>query len=329
MKLSIKNLCAAGALLFFGCTAYAQTDPYHIKKTFHIASAGGWDYLAVNGNNLYVSHGDHVNILNKESGDSVGVIKNTDGVHGIAFVPALNRGFTSNGRLNTVTVFELSTNKILSQIATGLNPDAIMYDPYSKRIITCNGHSNNLNLIDPVTEKITGTIAVGGKPETAVGDGAGDLFVNIEDKNEIVKVNLKTDSVQERWSLAPAEGPTGLVLDVKNNILFAGCDRLLAEVDATNGKLIDKITIGDGCDGVAFDPQTRTVFASNGEGTLSVVQEQSARKYKVVQNMVSKKGRELLPLTSKRIWCICPQQNFRQLLRKESGLRWFPEPFRC
>ncbi len=268
--------------------AFGQKSLYKVSKTFHIASSGGWDYISVNANKVYVSHGTQVNILDKKTGDSVGVIENTTGVHGIAFVPSLNKGFTSNGRLNNVTVFDLKTDKVLGQIATGQNPDAIFYDNYSKKIITCNGKSNNLSVIDPKTEKVENTIAVGGKPETAVSDNAGKIYVNIEDKNEIVEIDAKTFKVVNRWPLAPAEGPTGLAIDTKTHRLFAGCDKLLAVMDATNGKLVAKVPIGDGCDGVAFDPSAKNVYTSNGEGTMTVVHENGADDFKVAENVKTK-----------------------------------------
>ncbi|MGI8633852.1 MAG: YncE family protein, partial [Segetibacter sp.] len=258
----ILGICASVA------PAFSQNS-FKISKIFHIASSGGWDYLAINGDKLYVSHGGQVNILDKNNGDSVGVIENTTGVHGIAFVPSLNKGYTSNGRLNNVTVFDLKTNKVLGQIATGQNPDAIMYDNFSKTIITCNGRSNDLTFIDPVKGEVTNTIAVGGKPETAVSDDAGKLFVNVEDKNEIVEIDTKAFKVENHWSLAPVEGPTGLAIDTKTRRLFAGCEKLLAVVDATNGKLVARVPIGDGCDGVAFDAATKNVYTSNGEGTMT------------------------------------------------------------
>lgn len=288
-KIFVKSIAVTACLMFSFC-GNAQKSGYHVVNTFHIASAGGWDYLAVNDNKLYVSHGTQVNILDKQSGDSLGVIPNTTGVHGIAFISAANKGYTSNGRINNVTVFELSTGKVLSQIATGQNPDAIMYDAFSKKIITCNGRSNDLSIIDPSTEKVTATIAVGGKPETAVSNGAGKLFVNIEDKNEIIEVNIQTNKVEERWSLSPAEGPTGLAYDAQTKRLFAGCEKLLAILDATTGKIIDKITIGDGCDGVAFDNETKTIFTSNGEGTMTVIKEKSASNYQTAETVITKRG---------------------------------------
>ena len=273
-------------------TLTAQNSSFHVAKTFHIASAGGWDYIAVGpGNNrLYVSHGTQVNILDEKTGDSLGVIPNTTGVHGIAFVPSLGKGYTSNGRLNNITVFDLKSNQVLGQIAAGQNPDAIMYEPYSKTIITCNGRSNDLTVIDPATEKTVATIAVGGKPETAVSDGAGKVYVNIEDKSEIVAINIKTNTVENHWSIAPAEGPTGLAIDIAAKRLFAGCDKTLVVLDATNGKIIDKPAIGDGCDGVAFDNGTKNIFASCGEGKLTVIHEDAANKFSVIANVPTKKS---------------------------------------
>lgn len=269
-----------------------QGSGYKVVKTFHIASAGGWDYIAVGpGNNrLYVSHGTQVNILDETTGDSIGVIPNTAGVHGIAFVPSLGKGYTSNGRSNNVTVFDVKTNQVLTQVAVGQNPDAIMYEPFSKTVITCNGKSNDLTVFDPLTEKIVATIAVGGKPETAVTDNAGKLYVNVEDKNEIVVVNMKTNTVENHWSLAPAEGPTGLAIDLTTKRLFAGCDKLLVVMDATNGKIVDKLTIGDGCDGVGYDSNLKNIFASCGEGQLTVIHQDNSNKYTVIGNVPTKKS---------------------------------------
>lgn len=265
---------------------------FQLVKTLTIGGVGGWDYLAVGptDNRLYVSHGTQVNIINKQNGDSEGVIPNTTGVHGIAFIPALDRGYTSNGRLNTVSVFELSTGKVLSQISTGENPDAILYEDFSKTIITCNGRSKDLSVIDPATNAVIATINVGGKPETAVSDGKGKLYVNIEDKNEIVAIDIKNKTVTDHWSLSPAEGPTGLCIDRKTRRLFAGCDKVLVVLNADNGKIVDKLAIGDGCDGVAFDNITKTIFTSNGEGSMTVIKEQDADRYVVGYTVATRKG---------------------------------------
>lgn len=269
-------------------SASSQSSHYKVTKTFHIASGGGWDYLAVNGDKLYVTHGTQVNILDKSNGDSIGIIKNTTGVHGIAFVPALGRGYASNGRLNNVTVFDVKTDKVLGQIVTGQNPDAIMFDNYSKKIVTCNGSSNDLTVIDPASGNVLSTIAVGGKPETAVSDNAGKWFVNIEDKNEIVEVNANTFKAERHWSLAPAEGPTGLAIDKNTKRLFVGCEKLLVVMDATNGTIISKLPIGGGCDGVVFDDALKTIFTSNGEGSVTVIHENSANDFTIVQTVATK-----------------------------------------
>ena len=294
-----KLIPAVIVLIISTVTTHAQNQTgLHIVNTFHIASPGGWDYLAVGPVNdwLYVSHGTQVNILNKKTGDSVGVIENTTGVHGIAFDVADKKGFTSNGRLNNVTVFDLNTNKVLAQIPTGTNPDAIMYEPFSKKIITCNGRSKNLSIIDPVNNKLIDSIDVGGKPETAVTDGAGKIFVNVEDKNEIVQIDAKTFKVLNHWSLSPAEGPTGLEYDKATKRLFAGCDKLLLVVDATNGNIVDKLPIGDGCDGVAFDASNKNIYTSNGEGTMTVIHENNANKFTVLENIATKKSARTITL---------------------------------
>jgi YVTN family beta-propeller protein len=273
---------------------YAQEKSgYHIATTFHIGGSGGWDFIAVDpaSNKLYQSHSTIVNILDKTTGDSVGIISNTTGVHGIAFADDLNKGYVSNGKLNSVTVFDLKTDSIIVQIPTGQNPDAILYDGYSKKIITCNGRSKNLSIIDPATDKVIDSIAVGGKPEVPVTDNDGNIYVNIEDKNEIVKVDMRQLKVIAHWTLAPGEGPTGLAIDTKTKRLFSGCDnKLLVVMDAENGKIIDKLSIGDGCDGVGFDSTLHYVFASCGEGTLTVINEMAKNKLKVIDTVATKKG---------------------------------------
>lgn len=293
----------------------AQTSSgFHVSNAFHIASSGGWDYIAVgpNNNRIYVSHGIQVNVLDATSGDSIGVIPNTTGVHGIAFAPALGKGYTSNGRLNNITVFDLKSNQVLSQIAAGTNPDAIMYDGYSKLIITCNGRSNDLSLIDPSTEKLVATIPVGGKPETAVSDGKGKIFVNIEDKNEIISVDINARAVLNRWPLAPSEGPTGLAIDLKNNRLFAGCEKTLVVMDATAGKVIARVTIGNGCDGVVFDPSLGFVFASCGEGVLSIVHETKNGEYALLENVPTKASARTSAIDSKTHTVYLPAAEFQK-----------------
>lgn len=286
--------------LFSSVVSFAQnTSGYKLTKTFKIASGGGWDYIAVNDHKIYMSHATQVNILNETTGDSLGYIPNTTGVHGIAFIPTLGKGYTSNGRLNTITVFDLKTNAVLKQIPVGQNPDAIMYEPFSKKIITCNGRSNDLSIVDPITETVTATIALSGKPETAVSDEAGKIFVNIEDKNAISAVDMHSNTVLNTWPISPGEGPTGLAMDLKTKRLFAGCDKLLMVIDASSGSIVNKLPIGDGCDGVAFDNDSKLIFASCGEGVMSIAKENEKGDCKIIETLTTKKSARTITIDLK------------------------------
>ncbi len=298
----------------------AQKTGMHIIATHHIASAGGWDYLEVGPINdwLYVSHGTQVNILNKKTGDSVGVIENTTGVHGIAFDVANGKGYTSNGKLNNVFVFDMNTNKVLTQIPTGQNPDAIFYEPFTKKIVTCNGGSKNLSFIDVEKNMVTDSVAVGGKPETAVSDGKGKLFVNVEDKNEIVVINLKTYQVIHHFALE-AESPTGLAIDKKTNRLFAGCEKYMVAVDANDGKVVAKVPIGDGCDGLVFDDENKMIYTSNGEGTISAIKEERAKKFTLVETIPSKKGARTIAIDKKSHTLYLPTAEFENMEKDAKG----------
>ncbi len=292
--MQVKYLLPIVVFILFQTTTNAQNKiDYKVVKTFHIASAGWWDYIAVNDNKIYVSHGTQVNILDGTTGDSIGVIPNTTGVHGIAFDNELGRGYTSNGRLNNVTVFDLKTNTIITQIKAGENPDGINYEPFTKKIITNNGRSKNLSIIDPVKNELIDSVELDGKPEEAVSDGKGKFFVNLEDKNEIAVVDLKTFKVIARWPLAPGEGPSGLAMDTKTGRLFSGCSesKLLIVMDATNGKIIEKLPIGNGSDGTTFDANKRIIFVPNGrDGTISVFKEKSANEYISLGTITTKIG---------------------------------------
>ncbi|MDP4284029.1 MAG: YncE family protein [Bacteroidota bacterium] len=313
-----KILITFSLLILLKGNTFAQLSGYHLADSFHIASNGGWDYIAINKNNLYVSHGNQVNILDKRNGDSLGVIPNTTGVHGIAFVNALNKGYTSNGRLNNVTVFDLTTNKILGQVATGDNPDAIFYDDYSKRIITCNGRSSSLSIIDPSTDKVMGTIALSGKPETAVSNGAGKVFVNIENKSAISEIDIKNLNVENTWSVSPGESPSGLAIDRKTKRLFAGCDnKMLVVVDAENGKVVSTAATGNGCDGTAFDPKLNYVYSSNGEGTLTVIKEISKDKFEVLENVPTKRGARTMTIDPATHIAYLPTADFKPAVNGE------------
>ena len=307
-----KFLLVNAFIFLLSLSLFAQSA-LHVSDTFHIKSSGGWDYILADtaSNKLYISHGTQVNVLDKNTGDSLGIIPNTMGIHGIALVHSLNKGFTSNGRSNNVTVFDLNSLQVTDSIATGLNPDAIFYDDYSKKIITCNGRSSNISVIDPATNKVVATIDVKGKPETAVSDGVGNIFINNEDKSEIEVVDMKTMKLIHSWSIAPGEAPSGLSIDRKTKRLFAGCDnKLLMVLDATDGKIVSQLPIGDGCDGTAFDAALQTVYSSNGEGTLTVIKEISKDKFEVIKNLPTQRGARTLSVDARSHSIYLPTADF-------------------
>lgn len=297
------------------CIGGFSQSGYKLVNTYHIASLGGWDYPACDGpnNRLYLSHGNQVNILNAANGDSVGVISGTQGVHGIAFVNALNKGYTSNGRINSVTVFNLKSGNILGQISVGKNPDWIMYDVSTKKIITSNHTGGDISIIDPATDKVVSTISLeGAKLETIVSDGAGKLFINAEDKNEIDVVDLASGTVTAHWPLG-AESPTGLAIDTKTKRLFSTCDKELVVMDATNGKVITKVPIGNGCDGAVFDSDNKIIFTANGEGTITAIKELSKNEFKVIETIPTKRGARTITIDQHTHTLFLPTADFEAL----------------
>ncbi len=279
------------------CAVSAQSGHYHVTRTFSVSGDGKWDYIALNPVNgqLYAAHGTQVNILDKVTGDSTGIIPNTTGVHGIAFAEKFGKGYTTNGKLNTATVFDINTNRISGEVKTGAKPDAVLYDPFSEKIIICNANSASLTVVDPGSDQVTATVALGGSPETAVTDGKGNIYVNLEDKSEVVKVDARSFRTVAHWSLGKGEAPTGLAIDVTTQRLFSGCDnKLLVVLDARNGRMVTTLPIGEGCDGVAFDAGENTIFASNGAGMLSVIRELSADKYVAAPAVATRKGARTL-----------------------------------
>ncbi|QQL48899.1 YncE family protein [Mucilaginibacter ginkgonis] len=277
----------AGALLMVSSAFAQQKSALHISNNFPIKSSGGWDYITVDGPNkrMFVSHGTQVNILST-AGDSLGVITGTNGVHGIALVKPLNKGYTSNGRDNACTVFDLTTYKPIAQIKVGTNPDAIFYDDFSKKVFVFNGRSQDASVIDPATDQVVATIPLGGKPETGVSDGKGKVFVNSETTNEVIAIDANTYKVIARYKLIDGDEPSGLAIDRATNRLFVGCggNQTLIVMDAANGKNVARFKIGD-TDGVAFDPALKLVYTSNGDGSLSIIKEMSANKFVQYTNL--------------------------------------------
>jgi YVTN family beta-propeller protein len=289
-------------LLLIGSISFAQSG-YKISNKIHLDGDGSWDYLAVDNltDRLFVSHSKLVQVLDLKEGKLIGTIPDTKGVHGIAIAKDLNKGYTSNGKDSSVTVFNLNNyDKILKIKVTGNKPDAILYDQFSHKIFVFNGKSNNATVIDANTDKVIETISLEGKPEYSVTNGKGKVYVNIETKNKIAVINSTTLKVEQSWSISPGEEPTGLAIDVKNNRLFSVCgNKLMIILDAISGKTITSLPVGEHCDGVVFDTETKTIYASNGEGTITVVKEENENLFKVIETIKTQSGAKTIALDAK------------------------------
>src|SRR5579864_7112748 len=243
----------------FAIAAFAAPTGWKVLKEIKIGGDGGWDYLTMDSaaRRLYVSHATHVVVVDPDAGKVVGDIPDTPGVHGIALAPELNRGFVSNGRGNNMTIFDMKTLKMISQVTTGMNPDGIRFEPKSGRVFTFNGNSKDATAIDAKTGMVVATIPLGGKPEFPVADDRGHVYANVEDTNEIVEIDTAKAMVTKRISLKPCDGPSGLAMDVKKRRLFSVCsNRVMAISDPDSGKVLASPAIGAGADGVAFDAST-------------------------------------------------------------------------
>ncbi len=290
---------------------------HRLVAPFPVGGEGGWDYVTADSaaRRLYVSRGTHVMVVDMDSGKAVGDIPGTEGVHGIALAPELKKGFTSNGRAGTVTIFDLPSLAVSGTIkVTGENPDAILYEPVTKRVFTFNGRGKNVTAIDAATLAVAGTLALDGKPEFAVSDAAGIVYVNIEDTAEVVAFDAKTLAVKGRWKLASCEDPTGLDLDPKSKRLFAGCsgNKTLSIMSAVDGKAIGTVAIGQGCDAVAFDAGSGLVYASNGDGTLNVIRETAPGAYASAETVTTKKGARTMALDSSTHRIFLPAAQYGQ-----------------
>lgn len=309
--------CSAGftALLTGFFTLHAQaaepaSPSYHQVAKIAIGGEGGWDYLSVDSaaHRLYVTRGTHVMVIDTVKDAVVGDIPNTPGVHGVALAPALNRGYTSNGRENAVTIFDLKTLKELQRVAVGKNPDAILYDPATRRVFTFNGSSNDVTVLDAHSGKVLGTIPVGGKPEFAVTDEKGMVYCNVEDKNEIVAIDAREMKAVQHWKIDPCEEPSGLSFDKVTRRLFAVCgNQKMAVVDADSGKVVAMPAIGNGPDASVFDPAFKLAVSSNGQdGTMTLVHEDSKNKFSVAATVPTQTGARTMTLDPKthRIYLI-------------------------
>ncbi len=329
----MKKYCLLTSLLLSATLAmHAQKKlPFHISGMYPIKSGGGYDYLTVDSasDNLYISHGLQVNVLNKNSGDSIGIIKSEKDVHGIALVHALGKGYISNGTLNKVLVFDLKTNKVLGYVPTGKFADGIFYDDFSKKVITCNGMSKNMTVIDPSADTVFATVQLTGWPETAVSDGKGKIYVNNAEKAEMDVIDATTFEIIHSWSNKPGTGASGLAIDRQTMRLFAACgNKLMIVMNAENGKVINSLPIGDECDGVGFDNKTKTAFSANGDGTMTVVKERSADDFVVDANVPTKKGARTITVDQITHKIYMPSGMFKPATKKSFRPEMIPGTFK-
>ena len=311
------SLLIATLLIGLGQIPAAPAPPrLAVVDTLKVGGEGGWDYLNVDpeGGRIYLPRGTRVMVLDLD-GKPKGEVKDTAGVHGVAFSRELDRGWTSNGRANTVTVFKLSTLETVAVLkTTGENPDAILYEPVTQQVFTFNGKSKDATVFNARTGAVAGTLPMGGKPEFAVHDGKGRVFVNNEDTAEINVIDARTLAVTARWSIKPLEEPSGLAMDTANNLLFSvGGNHLMAVVDAATGKVLKALPIGTGTDGVAFDPASASAYASNGEGTVTVVHEDGGGRFSVTATVPTRRGARTIAVDEKTHRLYLPTAAFAPL----------------
>jgi len=295
-----------------------------VLRTLQVGGDGGWDYVTFDtkAKRLYVPRSTRVMVLDPE-GKKVGEVPDTAGVHGVAIARDLDRGYASNGRANSMTVFKLSTLEVIKEVkTTGENPDAILYDPATRQVFTFNGRSKNATVFNAETLDVTGTIPMGGKPEFAATDGKGRVFVNVEDTHELLAIDARKLSVLARWSLKPLEEPTGLAIDAAHQRLFVvGGNKLMAIVDAVSGKVLKTLPIGESCDGVAFDAGTGCAYASNGEGTITIVRNDGKDNYTVTGTIPTRKGARTLAVDEQSHLLYLPTAEFGPAPEAKPGQR--------
>jgi YVTN family beta-propeller protein len=299
---SLKKYPILCVCLLFTIGASFAAAGYRLLRTIPVGGAGGWDYLIVDepGQRVFISHETQVEVMDLASNSVTGKIPDTPGVHGIALAPEEGRGFISNGQASTVTIFDLKTLAPISQVPTGKKPDAIVYDPSTHRVFAMNGGSASSTVIDAASGKVLGTIALGGGPEFAVADGLGNVFVNLEDQNEALRIDARDMTVKNRWPLAPCERPSSMAIDRAQHRLFIGCrSKVMAVVNSDTGSVIVTLPIGDHVDASAYDAVTGLVFNSTGEGTIDVFHQDSPDKYRAVQRIPTHAGSKTMALNSK------------------------------
>jgi len=286
------NVLLFCTIFLFAAAAFAAVN-YQVVKKIAVPGTGGWDYITVDDANrrVYVSHSTQVDVLDADSYALVATIPNTPGVHGVAIAPEAGRGYISAGKSDSAIAFDLKTMKVLGESKVGKKPDAIIYEPLTRRIYVMNGDSDNITVLNAADGSVAGSIALGGGPEFAVSDGKGNLYVNLEEKNETLHIDVNAMTVKDRWPLAPCATPTALAMDIENHRLFVGCrSKHLAVLNADTGKIVFTAPIGERVDAGAFDPKTRLVYLSTGDGKIFVFHQDSPDKYSVAQEISTKTG---------------------------------------
>lgn len=297
---TLSRIAVACALGLGGlATRPAAAQSYHVAKTVTLGGDGGWDYLALDtaSHRLFIARQTRVMVVDPASGRVLAEIPGLERAHGVAFAYELGRGFATSGSDSAVTMFDLKTLQVLGRTTVAKDADAVLYDPVTQRVFTFNGDSHSASVLDARTGARIGTIDVGAGPEFAVSAGDGKLYVNIEDKAELAEIDAAGMKVTRHWSLAPCEAPTGLAIDRAHHRLFSGCrNKVMAISDATAGKMITTLPIGAGVDATAYDPGTGVAFASNGDGTLTVVHEDAPDRFHVVADVATKRGARTMAL---------------------------------
>jgi YVTN family beta-propeller protein len=302
---TLASICMA-CILIVACAA-TEAPGFKVAKKYPVPGDAGFDYVVFDSssNRLYVSHGTKVDVLDADSGKVLGAVENTPGVHGIAIVPSLHLGFTTNGGNATVSVFDTNTFKTIKSIAVGKDPDFVFYDPQTKRVLVCHGDAAAITAIDPEKQEVIGKIDLGGGAEAAVVDGKGTGFVNLEESAIVVSFDPRGLSVKQKWPITGCKTPTGLAMDRARSRLFIGCrSKVLAVMDANSGKIITTLPIGERVDAVAYDPDNKLIFASNGDGTVSVVHQKSADAYESVGDIATQQSAKTMAfdLKTKRLF---------------------------
>jgi YVTN family beta-propeller protein len=314
LKIALWTVAFCG-LGFVAAQSQERARPaYALLERWVVGGPGGWDYLALDssGSRLFVTRANRVDVFSSASGRIVGSIPDTAGVHGVAFAPKLNRGYTSNGGAASVSVFDLESLQTLRVVqVTGTNPDAIVFEPVGNRILTFNGGSSNATVLDAATLDVVATIALPDKPEFAVADGAGRVFVNIESaQGQMAVIDAKRLAVIATWPLPGCARPTGLALDRVHQRLFSVCDaKVMAVTDASSGRHVADVPIGEHPDAAAYDPGLGFAFSANGDGTLTVVEQLDADHYRIAASLPTQRSARTLALDprSHRIYLVAAE----------------------